>query len=50
MMKRVISISIGSSERNHCVEVEFLGQPFHIERIGTDGDINKAIELIHLRR
>ncbi len=47
MMKRVISISIGSSERNHCVEVEFLGQPFHIERIGTDGDINKAIELIH---
>lgn len=46
-MKRVISISIGSSERNHCVEVEFLGQPFHIERIGTDGDINKAIELIH---
>ncbi|MDI6600262.1 MAG: quinate 5-dehydrogenase [Thermoanaerobacteraceae bacterium] len=45
-MKRVVSISIGSSTRNHKVETEFLGQRFEIERIGTDGDIKKAVEMI----
>lgn len=45
-MKRVISISIGSSKRDHKVEAEFLGEKFLIERIGTDGDMNKAIQLI----
>lgn len=45
-MKHVVSVSIGSSKRNHKVETEILGQQFIIERIGTDGDINKAIEII----
>lgn len=45
-MKRVISISLGSSKRNHCVEQTFDGQCIRIERIGTDGDIKKAIALI----
>lgn len=45
-MKHVLSVSIGSSERNHKVEVEVLGEQFLIERIGTDGDIKKAIEII----
>ncbi|MBO8125779.1 MAG: quinate 5-dehydrogenase [Firmicutes bacterium] len=45
-MKRVVSVSIGSSERNHRVEVDILGEPFVIERIGTDGDMEKAVELI----
>ncbi len=45
-MKRIVSISIGSSSRNHRVETEILGQKFIIERIGTDGDIKKAIEII----
>ncbi len=45
-MRRVISISLGSSERDHAVEVKILGQTFRIERIGTDGDRSRAIELI----
>ncbi|MBV1769744.1 MAG: quinate 5-dehydrogenase, partial [Candidatus Desulforudis sp.] len=42
-MKRVVSVSLGSSRRNHSVVVELLGQPFQISRIGTDGDFQKAI-------
>lgn len=45
-MKRVVSISLGSSERNHQAVAEFGGQDFLIERIGTDGDKSKAIQLI----
>ncbi|HHU68860.1 MAG TPA: quinate 5-dehydrogenase [Thermoanaerobacterales bacterium] len=45
-MKHVVSISLGSSSRNHSVEAEFLGEKFKIERIGTDGDKKKAIQLI----
>lgn len=45
-MKRVVSISIGSSKRNHKVETNMLGQDIIIERIGTDGDKEKAIQLI----
>ena len=45
-MKRVVSISLGSSKRNHQAHAKFGGQDFSIERIGTDGDKNKAIQLI----
>lgn len=45
-MKHVVSISLGSSKRNHKVEAEFLGEKFLIERIGTDGDMEKAIALL----
>jgi hypothetical protein len=45
-MKRVVSIGPGSSTRNKRVEAEFLGEKFTIERIGTDGDLNRAAELI----
>ncbi|MGE5373138.1 MAG: quinate 5-dehydrogenase [Solirubrobacterales bacterium] len=45
-MKHVVSVSLGSSKRNKSVEAEFLGEMFKIERIGTDGDWNRAIELI----
>lgn len=45
-MRRVVSVSLGSSKRNHSVEAEFLGEKFIIERIGTDGDMEKAIRLI----
>ena len=38
-MKRVVSISLGSSKRDKRHEVEILGEPFVIERIGTDGDL-----------
>ncbi|HHV56747.1 MAG TPA: quinate 5-dehydrogenase [Firmicutes bacterium] len=45
-MKHVVSVSLGSSKRNHKVEAEFLGEKFLIERIGTDGDMEKAIALL----
>lgn len=45
-MKRVVSVSLGSSRRNKKVEQDFLGERFVIERIGTDGSIPKAIEII----
>jgi len=44
-MKRAVSISIGSSKRNKAVEVELLGEKVSIERIGTDGDMEKAAQL-----
>lgn len=45
-MKHVLSISIGSSKRNHRVEMDINGERVIIERMGTDGDIDKAIQLV----
>ena len=44
-MKRAISISLGSSKRNKSTEIEILGEKVQIERVGTDGDMNKAADL-----
>jgi len=44
-MKRAVSISLGSSKRNKAVEVELLGEQVSIERIGTDGDMEKAARI-----
>ncbi len=44
-MKRAVSISIGSSKRDKAVEIELLGERVRIERIGTDGDMEKAAQL-----
>ena len=46
-MKRAISISLGSSTRDKAVEVTLLGEKVHIERIGTDGDEEKARQLFN---
>jgi len=45
-MKRIVSVSLGSSARNTSATVHIEGEPVTIERIGTDGDRRKAIELI----
>lgn len=45
-MKHVISVSLGSSKRNHSVEIELLGEMFKIERIGTDGDLEAMVKMI----
>jgi hypothetical protein len=45
-MKRIVSISLGSAKRDHQVVREFGGESFLIERIGTDGDKDRAIALI----
>ncbi|MCL4560005.1 MAG: quinate 5-dehydrogenase [Chloroflexi bacterium] len=44
-MKRAVSISIGSSKRDKAVEIELLGEKVLIERLGTDGDMEKAARL-----
>jgi len=44
-MKRAVSISIGSSRRDKAVVVELLGEQISIERIGTDGDMEKAARM-----
>ncbi len=40
-MKHVVSISLGSSKRDHRVEQKFLGERVLIERRGTNGDLKK---------
>ena len=45
-MKHVVSISIGSSKRDHRAEIEILGEKFLIERIGTDGDMDLAVAMM----
>jgi len=45
-LKRIVSVSLGSSRRNHRARLELLGETIEIERIGTDGDMQKAIALI----
>lgn len=41
--KRVVSVSLGSSTRDHRAAVELLGTPFDIERVGVDGKLDVAI-------
>lgn len=44
-MKRAVSISLGSTKRDKTVEIDLLGEHVRIERIGTDGDVEKAAAL-----
>ncbi len=44
-MKHVVSVSLGSSKGNKSNEVEILGEQFKIERIGTDGDLDKFAQM-----
>ncbi|MEA4884070.1 MAG: quinate 5-dehydrogenase [Clostridia bacterium] len=45
-MKHIVSVSIGSSDRNHKATINVLGEDVLLERIGTDGNIERAVELI----
>lgn len=44
-MKEALSISIGSSKRDKSVVVQLLGEEVHIQRIGTDGDMDAARQM-----
>ena len=44
-MKKVLSISMGSSTRDHTTEAEFLGQRFWLSRQGVDGDFDKYLQM-----
>ena len=43
---RVVSVSLGSTQRNHVAQTTLLGHEFSIERRGTDGDLKKARDVI----
>lgn len=43
---KVVSVSIGSPSRDTNQQIELLGRSINIQRIGTDGDMNKAASLI----
>lgn len=45
-MKHVVSVSIGSAKRDHRVELDVLGERVVLERIGTDGDIERARSIL----
>jgi len=45
-VKRIVSVSLGSSKRNSTASLEVLGEQVVVERIGTDGSIPKAIAMI----
>jgi hypothetical protein len=42
-VKTVVSVSLGSSSRDHRARVALLGEDFDISRVGTDGSIDRAI-------
>jgi hypothetical protein len=45
-MKRIVSVSLGSSKRDPRGVVDVLGEEVTVERVGTDGSIERAIELV----
>lgn len=45
-MKKIVGVSLGSSKRDHRVQLKLLDEDFDIARRGTDGDLNKALEML----
>jgi len=45
-MKKVVSVSLGSSAKDYEFKTRFLGKDFHVKRVGADGDEGKAWELL----
>jgi hypothetical protein len=45
-VKKVVSVSLGSSSRDHRAEVTFLGERLDISRVGTDGKLDAAIAMV----
>jgi hypothetical protein len=44
-VKHIVSVSLGSSKRDKRSEVVLAGEPFLIERVGTDGDLKRFQQL-----
>lgn len=47
-MKEIVSISLGSANRDYELTARISGEEFHIRRIGTGGDAQRARELVAL--
>ncbi|MBU1343266.1 MAG: dehydrogenase [Proteobacteria bacterium] len=45
-MKQVISISLGASKDDYEFETEFLGRQFFVKRLGADGDMDRAAQML----
>lgn len=43
-MKTVVSVSLGSSTRDHRASVELLGERVEVSRAGVDGSLDRALE------
>src|SRR5512134_3582667 len=43
LVKKILSISVGSSSRDHTTRHVFLGEECELSRQGTDGDFEKAV-------
>ncbi|MBN1976730.1 MAG: quinate 5-dehydrogenase [Anaerolineae bacterium] len=44
-MKKVLSVSLGSSTRDHTTETQFIGEHFWLSRQGTDGDFERYLQM-----
>jgi len=44
--KHVLSVSLGTPKGDFDAEREFLGQPFRVQRIGTNSDARRFVELL----
>jgi hypothetical protein len=45
-VKRIVSISLGSATRDYRFTTTILGRTVEVERIGTNGDVARAAELV----
>ena len=45
-MKRIVSVSLGPSKADYEFTTRFLGQEFHVRRLGADWDVGKAQALL----
>ena len=45
-MKKVVNISLGPNTDNYELKGKFLGHNFHIRRFGTNGNLDKAEDLL----
>jgi predicted amino acid dehydrogenase len=45
-MKKVVTVSLGSSKQDFSFETNFLGHRFKVQRLGADDDMGKAWELM----
>ncbi|WP_374437419.1 saccharopine dehydrogenase NADP-binding domain-containing protein [Inhella sp.] len=45
-MKKVITVTLGSSQQDFSFKTRFLGQDFEVQRLGADDDLTQAWELL----
>jgi hypothetical protein len=45
-VKRIVSVSLGSSSRDHRSEIDLLGERIALERVGMDGSLDRALKKV----